>query len=155
MARVHYLHTPKKNRIREALLNRPPGVHKTDIFRRFKISHTTGYKILREPEEREGRTKYGPETRGRKKILSESDVQQIIRFVQTNGFDSRTIPYAALPAATGLEVECSSETVRRALKPYGFRFYQAYQKKHLSNKAKERRVEYARYILEEYPEKKD
>ena len=98
MGRVHYLTTPKKAKIREALLSRPPGVHKTDIFRRFNISHTTGYKILHEPEERECRTLCGPETRGRKKLLSESDVQQIVHFVENNGFDGRTVPYAALPA---------------------------------------------------------
>lgn len=157
MGRGH-LDTPTKSALREAIFHRRDGETKAQVFRRFNIYRRTAYRILNEPPKRKSR-RYAnsglPETRGRPKKLSESDVQQLVHFVENNGFDNRTIYYAALPAAAGLDVKYSGKTVRLTLKAHGFRFYKARQKQHLSEKAKARKVEYARHILEEYPKKED
>ena len=152
------LETPVKSAIREAIFRRRSNESKNDIFRQFGISKKTGYRILREPPKRMSRrlgNSIFPETRGRPKILSEFDVTEIVYFIENNGYDGRTIPYTALPAAAGIEKECSGETVRLALKTWGFRFCKACQKKALSDKAKERRVEYAETMLRRYPDNED
>lgn len=121
MGRGH-LDTPEKARIRASLLYRHDDEYKTDIFREFNISRSTGHRILREPEERQCRTFHNikgcQETRGRPKKLSDDDVQKLVQYIRTNSWkpDGRKPGYAALPAAAGLDVECSGETVRRALK---------------------------------------
>ncbi|KAK1829812.1 hypothetical protein QBC39DRAFT_332047 [Podospora conica] len=118
-----HLDTPEKARIKTALTLLDHDEFKSDIFREFNISRTTGYRILREPEERDWRTFHnipgGHETRGRKRKLSDDDdVQTLVRWIRANRWkpDGRKPGYAALPAAAGLDVECNGETVRRALK---------------------------------------
>jgi hypothetical protein len=87
MGRGH-LDTPEKARIREALFHRRQDEPKTAIFREFNISPNTGYRILREPPERQCRTFHNikgcQETRGRKKKLSDDDVQKLVQFIRTN-----------------------------------------------------------------------
>lgn len=129
-----HLDTPKKARIRYTLLHLHEDEYKTDIFREFNISRSTGYRIPKEPEERQCRTFHNikgcQETRGRPKKLSDDDVQKLVQYIRTNSWkpDGRKPGYAALPAAAGLDVECSGETVRRALKSsrkFSAHFYHA------------------------------
>lgn len=82
-------------------------------------------------------------------------MKTIESFIESNGFDGRTIPYAAIPAAAGLDLDVSAKTVRRALGSLNFRFFVACQKKWISPQHKERRMEYARTMLERYPDKED
>ncbi|KAK0751509.1 hypothetical protein B0T18DRAFT_402661 [Schizothecium vesticola] len=90
MGRGH-LDTPEKAQIREALFHRRQDEPKTDIFREFNTSRTTGYRILREPPERQCRTFHNikgcQETRGRPKKLSDDDVQKFVRFIRTTAGD--------------------------------------------------------------------
>ncbi|KAK3950962.1 hypothetical protein QBC32DRAFT_371544 [Pseudoneurospora amorphoporcata] len=61
------------------------------------------------------------ETRGRKKKLTPKALAILERFLESNGFDGRTIPWEGLPRAAGLDIEVSGETVRRAVKEMHFR----------------------------------
>lgn len=95
-----HLDTPKKARIRYTLLHLHEDEYKTDIFREFNISRSTGYRILKEPEERQCRIFHNikgcQETRGRPKKLSDDDVQKLVQYIRTNSWkpDGRKPGYA-------------------------------------------------------------
>lgn len=157
MSRQLHYSTPKKSRIRgtiEYLESRRIPHFKSDVFRFHGASYRSGWRALAEPEDRSFHSAF-LETRGRKKKISNQDLATLERFIENNGFDGRTIPYAGLPAAAGLDIDVSEATVRRALKDIDFRFCIACEKKYVSPRLKERRVEYARVMLEKYPEKED
>jgi hypothetical protein len=151
--------TPKKARVQGTIdyLETHNIYHtKSAVFRHFGVSNRTGWRHL--AEDASSRTYHNSvktDNRGRKKKLSNEDLATIERLIDNNGFDGRTIPWAGLPAAAGLDVEVSGETVRRAVKDLNFRMCLACPKKYLSPRHKERRLEYARTMLERYPEPKD
>ena len=155
----HHL-TPKKVRV-QALCDHYSKLGKKRyheaIFRECGVSHTAGWNILRQPREYDGRTFHStfPETRGRKKLISKEDLAVIERFIDTNSFDGRTVPWAGLPAAAGLDLEVSGETVRRAVKDLNMRMCVACERKWISTASKEKRMEYCRIMLEKYPEPRD
>lgn len=88
------------------------------LFEKYGVSKTQGWAILRENlDETDLRTSRNApgykETRGRKPLLSSADISKLERWIESNG---RTIPWEAIPAAAGLDIQCSGETVRRAMK---------------------------------------
>ncbi|EPE03389.1 hmg box protein [Ophiostoma piceae UAMH 11346] len=123
--------TPKKNRIQgicDFLDHKKIPYSHSDVFRFEGVSHTTGWKILREPRELEGRTFHSThaETRGRKRKLTDKDVDALADFVVKNdGHDARTLQWHRLPAEAGLDIDVSGETVRRHMRARGFRRCQA------------------------------
>ncbi|KAK4464679.1 hypothetical protein QBC42DRAFT_344554 [Cladorrhinum samala] len=135
----------------------PFNISKNDVFRFNGVSKAMGWKILSQPREIDGRTFYTAhnETRGRKKLITKEDLAKIERFIDSNGFDGRTVGWAGLPAAAGLDIDCSARTVYRAVKDINLYMYIACTKKYISPHAKERRVEYARVMLEKYLNKED
>ncbi|KAK3373629.1 hypothetical protein B0T24DRAFT_270882 [Lasiosphaeria ovina] len=92
---------------------------KTDLFKHFGVGKSRGYEIINEPEEFNERTFHSSfrETRGRKKLFDSEALATIEKFLESNGFDGRTVPYEALPAAAGLDINPppSARTVRRAV----------------------------------------
>ncbi|KAK4122584.1 hypothetical protein N657DRAFT_664494 [Parathielavia appendiculata] len=120
--------TPKKVRIQGAIdFLEAKGIphHKNDIFRFYGASRRSGWRALAEPREFDGRrlghTILRPEQRGRPSKLSASEFAVIERFIDNNGFDGHTVPWAGLPAAAGLDVDVCRETVRRAVKDLNLR----------------------------------
>jgi hypothetical protein len=132
---------------------------KTDLFQHFKVGCTQGYKILNESDKYGERTFYSSfkETRGRKKTIDSEALTIIERFLENNRFNGRTVPYAALPAAAGLDIDPlpSARTIQRAVGSLDFRFYITYYKQWNSARSKEKQVEFSRIILEKYPNKED
>lgn len=152
--------TPKKARIQgicDYLDAKGIPYHHSDVFRHERVSKTTGWKILRQSRDLEPRTFHSiyRETRGRRKKLTEEDLDVLEAFIIDNGYDSRTLRWQDLPAEAGLEVEVSGETVRRRLKEREFRRCQACQKEYVSPRLAERRQGYARVTLERYPQPED
>ncbi|KAH8763803.1 hypothetical protein F5883DRAFT_422638, partial [Diaporthe sp. PMI_573] len=149
--------TPKKNRLIGAIeyaesLRQP--YFKSDILKQFGFSHNAGWKALREGHSNTThRTFAFRETRGRKKLLSDEALIVLERFIESEGFDSRTTPWAAMPAAAGLNLDPSPSglTIQRALKSRDFRFCVACQKRWISSKLEDIREEYCRQMLEKYP----
>ncbi|KAK4120605.1 hypothetical protein N657DRAFT_701208 [Parathielavia appendiculata] len=125
--------TPKKAKVEGAVefleANKIPHF-KSDVFKQFGVTHPTGWRYLREAESYGSRTYHSafPDRRGRKSKTSDRDLATIECFIESNDFDGRTVPYAALPAAAGLDLDVSARTVRRAVGSLDFRFYVAYQK---------------------------
>ena len=152
--------TPKKARIQgtcDFLDAKGIFYSHNDIFRFHRVCKTSGWKALRESRDFDSRTFHSTfaETRGRKKKLSQNDLKRLEQFLESNGFDGRTITWDSLPAAAGLDVEVSGETVRRALKTIGFRRCIACQKAWVSKDLADRRKAYAQTMLDRYPNKED
>lgn len=81
---------------------------RSDIFRQFKFSQRSGWRTLREAESNPSHRKHHnafEEARGRKKLLSDEDLAVLERFIESEGFDARTMPWEAMPAAAGLDCD--------------------------------------------------
>jgi hypothetical protein len=161
MGLTHLL-TPKKVRIQatcDFLDKHRIAYSHNDVFRFHGTSKRTGWRILSEPRMLDGRTHHSlyPKTdaRGRKQKITREMLAQIERFIDSNGFDGRTVPWAGLPAAAGLDIQVSGRTVQRAVKDLNLRMCIACEKKYTSPRLRERRCEYARTMLERYPDSKD
>lgn len=142
--------TPKKNRLIGAVqyANTLQGQHfRSNIFQQFDFKKSTGWKTLREehPNHRTFNNAF-KETRGRKKALSNANLAILERFIESKGYDARTTPWAAMPAAASLDLNSapSGRIVQRALKSRNFRFYVACQKSWILSKLKDIREEYCR-----------
>ncbi|KAK3956948.1 hypothetical protein QBC32DRAFT_394140 [Pseudoneurospora amorphoporcata] len=124
--------TPRRNRAIGTILHYQKAgkpCNKTAIFRENGIGKTQGFLALKRYYENngkdDGRTFHNAsnfkETRGRKKKFTPKALAILERFLESHGFDGRTIPWEGLPRAAGLDIEVSGETVRRAVKEMHFR----------------------------------
>ena len=153
--------TPKKARVQGtiAYLEAHGIPHfKSRIFQFHGMSKASGWRALQQPGEEDCRTYhsvYPEDRRGRKRKITPEILSQIERFIDNNGFDGRTVSWAGIPAALGLDVEVHGETIRRAVKDVNLRMCIACEKKYISPRLCERRVEYARVMLERYPDSED
>lgn len=159
---VHYYHhdTPKRARVKGAVAyaQRIQDVHGIpinyrDIFRTCQVSKTRGYQILKEVD----RTFHNAceETRGRKKLLSQEDLDKIEELLWSEGFEARRLTYTQLVAAAGIDKEVCSRTVRRALGTRDWRKCIACPRSFVSARHAEQREEFARKSLEIRPAKED
>lgn len=133
------------------------GYH-NEAFRMFGFGKSSGWAALRDPDDETGgassHTPYD-ETRGRKKLLSSEDLAKLESLIESEGFDGRTTPWAAMPAAAGLDIQCSGETIRRAMKTRDFRICISCQKQYVSPQLAATREEHSRRMLEKYPDPAD
>jgi hypothetical protein len=156
-----HLLTPKKARIQgtcDYLDKKGIKYSHNDVFNFHNTSKRTGWRILSQPRIQDARTyhsTYRFDTRGRKRKISPEILAQIERFIDDNGFDGRTVPWAGIPAAMGLDLNVSGETIRRAVKDLNLRMCIACEKRYTSPHLRERRSEYARVMLERYPQPQD
>lgn len=136
----------------------PQRYFRSDIFKQFGFRKIAGWRALREahPDHRTFSNAF-EETRGRLKALSDEDFAIFEKFLESEGFDGRTTPWAAMPAAAGLDLdsEPSGRTIQRALKTRDFRFCVACQKSWISSKLEDVREEYCRCMLEKYSRSED
>ncbi|KAF3769371.1 hypothetical protein M406DRAFT_65645 [Cryphonectria parasitica EP155] len=147
--------TPKKNKLQGACeFNDAHGIpyFKSDAFRHFGFSKSSGWAALREPEQRNGRTFHSTysETRGRRRLIDNQRLAQLERFLESDGFDARITSWEAMPAAAGLDIEVSGRTVHRMLGTRSWRFCIACSKTWISPQLKETREKYCRGLLEKY-----
>ncbi|KAK4096906.1 hypothetical protein N658DRAFT_501080 [Parathielavia hyrcaniae] len=164
----HYHSTPKKCRVQRTIdflrstgqLGQGKLFTKEQVFRFHRVGHTTSHQILRNAnanpslDPRAFHSNY-VDTRGRKKKLNREALIQIERCIEQGGFDSRTLPWEAIPSAAGLDIDVSGRTVRRALRELNFRCCIACERQYRSQASKDNQVEYSRAMLEQYPEPKD
>ncbi|KAL2126288.1 hypothetical protein VTI74DRAFT_1240 [Chaetomium olivicolor] len=127
---IQHHSTPKKCRVQGTIdflrstsqLGQGKLFTKEQVFRHHNVSHSAGYRILGQPSVLDPRT-FHPnylDTRGRKKKLNREALIQIERCIEQGVFDGRTLPWEAIPSATGLDIEVSSRTVRRAVRELNF-----------------------------------
>ncbi len=162
--KMGFLHhkTPTKSRVQGAVQHSEylkarygQTYTKADIFRSLGVSSTRGWAIIRDYERTFHNNPFTDETRGRKKKLSDEDIDTLERFLWQNGVEGRTLPYQALLMEAGIEAEVSDITIRRALGTRDWGKCIACQRGFVSHKLAERRVEEARKSLELRPHKRD
>ncbi|CAG8954511.1 hypothetical protein HYFRA_00004424 [Hymenoscyphus fraxineus] len=138
-----------------------------DIFKFCGVSETRGYAIIQEKEGQlpaTARTFHNDprkeETRGSKSQLTEEHLKKLEDLITSNGFDGRALSWDAL--AEELEVPgrkegtyLSGKTIQRHMRERGWKHCIACRKHWLSDDTCDRRVEWAKYMLEKYPEKED
>lgn len=157
----HHCTTPQKARIQGTVdFLKAKGIpfHYNDVFRYHGARESAGYAALREPREINARTFHSAfnETRGQQKNkLSEKDLDILEASLWEHKFDARTIPWGAMPAAAGLDVEVSGRTVQRAMGQRDWRKCIACSRSYVSPRQAQKREEYARIMLEKYPRKED
>ncbi|KLU84428.1 WD repeat-containing protein [Magnaporthiopsis poae ATCC 64411] len=89
-----------------------------DVFRWAGISKSSDWDILAQDRTLDPRTFHSNflESRGRKRLFSETDIQKMEQAITDNGWGDRTLDWAALPAAAGLEIQASVDTIRTTMK---------------------------------------
>jgi len=154
--------TPKKARVQGAYnfalhQKRVYGVpfFKADIFRANDVSHCRGYKILDNYQRTFHNNPFVDETRGRKKIFSDEDVDKMEKVIWDHGIEGRMLSYQALLMEAGVDKDVSTRTIQRALGQRDWRRCVACTRSFVNNKLAEKRVEEARKSLECRPEPKD
>jgi hypothetical protein len=85
------------------------------LFNYFGMSHRTGNWILDGEDRRLHNSEFREEMRGRDLIFSEADIQKIEKLLYDGGYKARSLPWAALPNAAGVDFDDCGRTVRNAL----------------------------------------
>jgi transposase len=154
--------TPKKARVQGALefarfqeLHYGTPFYKNDIFRAMGVSKSMGYRILNDSERTFHNNPFADDTRGRKKKLSEEDLDKTEELIWNNGIEGRRLGNQALLMESGVEVECSDRTILRALGQRDWRRCVACQRSFVDEKLMKRRVEEAQTSLNVRPNPAD
>ncbi|KAL8359971.1 hypothetical protein RB598_008355 [Gaeumannomyces tritici] len=156
------LSTPKKARVQAVCdfldTEKRPYSHNA-VFRWAGVSKRSGWRILSQARAVDPRTYHSlnptTDTRGRKKLFSANDIRKMTSTLESHGFDGRTLRWADLPAAAGLDIQASERTIQRAMQGAQFRRCLACHKSYVNPRLAERRCEYARHMLEKYPMPQD
>ncbi|KAI1751710.1 hypothetical protein F4782DRAFT_503992 [Xylaria castorea] len=91
------------------------------LFEYTGVTHATGYRVLKSTNRR-----LCDETRGRPRALTEAHIDQIIEFIEREGWEARCLPWINLCDAAGLEFPTLSKppsvpTIRKALYTRGWK----------------------------------
>ena len=111
---------------------------KRRISREFNIPHTTVLRILKSESPR--RTRPSART-GRPRKISERELRRVIRHIRRS-YNNRKLPYAQVARECGLN--CSGQTVRRALARVGYHKCKACPKPFINKKQRKQRLAWAR-----------
>lgn len=161
-AGVHFYHhdTPKKARVKGAVAFAQRQKERygqdfsyNEIFETCQVSRTRGFEIVKSFD----RTFHNAceETRGRKKILTDIDLDKIEKLLWSEGFEARRLTYSQLLPAAGIDKEVHPQTIQRALGTRHWRKCIACPRAFVSRHHAEQRVEFARKSLEKRPAKED
>ncbi|KAL6806435.1 hypothetical protein GGI42DRAFT_282163 [Trichoderma sp. SZMC 28013] len=120
-AHRHHLDTPTKARVKGAVafaqFQKQRYGHDfsyQDIFRSFQVSKSRGYEILKSSSDRTFHNEF-EETRGRKKLLTDEDIEKLKKLIWSEDFEARGLTWSQLLPAAGIDKQISLSTVRRAL----------------------------------------
>lgn len=125
-----------------------------NVFCFFGVCHTVGWKILREGNPRRHHNQPGVrEQRGRKKIITDEQMKEMERIIETEGISGRALTWEQLGMEVG--VEASGRTIQRAMGTLNYRKCLVCRKGWVDSGTVERRLAFAKLMLERYPEKND
>lgn len=148
--------TSKKARIKgafEFLEAKKLPYRKNDLFAHFEVSKATGYRILAEES---SRTRHNnpeiPETRGRKRKLSEAGLDKLEDLYDEEGFEAKQLSWASAIAEAGVDTDASNHAISRAAATRGLYKRLAAEVAYKSEAEGNRRVAYAEKALSFRPE---
>ncbi|KAH8645497.1 hypothetical protein BX600DRAFT_519508 [Xylariales sp. PMI_506] len=114
------------------------------LFKHFGVPEATGRRILQEQTRAPQGNEYVNENRGRKRILSEEDIQKIENFLYYGGCEGRRLPWEALPGAAGVDYQGTSRTTQKTIQHKDWRKCTECAKGWISADHAQRRVEAAK-----------
>ena len=124
------------------------------IIRYNGLSHSTGWRIIRSRNPRRlNHDSTQKERRGRKSIITPEHMKEMERILENEGIEGRALTWAQLGMEVGLD--CHGDTIKRAMEDMNYRKCIACQRGWVNQKTAQRRLEWARYMLEKYPEPDD
>ena len=157
---IREIETPKKAKIKGAAeFMDAKGITylHSDLFRFYGVNKQQGWAILSDKSDESSRRHYNrqtsPEKRGRKALLSPSQVRQADRFLQDVGWDARVLTWPQL--AQELDFGVSGRTLQRALGSLEYSKCIACTKGWVSQRCAKIRVKHAETLLALKPEPQD
>lgn len=129
-------------------------VNKSAIFRHFGLSRSQGYAALNLPSLKRNDPGW-EETRGRPSKISEEDQQKMEGVLWDENAQNTPLNWTTLAEQAGVTVTCNTRTMHRTLGTLGYRRCLNCGRSVVHKKARDRRVEYARRMLEAYPQPQD
>lgn len=149
--------TPKKAMVRGTisyLESQGLPVNKSAIFRHFDLSRSQGYAALSVPASKRNDPEW-EETRGRPLKISEEDQQKMEKILWNDAYINVNLNWHGLAKEAGVEVDVNPRTLHRTMGTLGYRRCLGCPRTWVHKKAREKRVEYARRMLEAYPHPQD
>jgi hypothetical protein len=124
---------------------------KISVFKLFGVSKARGWQILRDEENRRRFSVQNrpQEPRGRKPLLTPTDIRKMERIIEDADFESRSMTWDTLAYEAGLDV--SPHTVQRAMGTLNYHKCIACKKGWVNKASATRRIEYAQVMLQRYP----
>uniref|UniRef100_A0A8H7N5Q7 Tc1-like transposase DDE domain-containing protein n=1 Tax=Bionectria ochroleuca TaxID=29856 RepID=A0A8H7N5Q7_BIOOC len=154
MERSHH-DTPKRARFKgtaEYLEAKNIPYFKTDLCSHFEIPRRTGYRILESVSTRTRHNNPGlPETRGRKRKLSEADLDRLEDFCDEEEFEATSITWEGVAIEAGLEADVCGRTLQKAAQTRQLYKRLAQQVEFKNQQEYTRRFEYAKEALYKRP----
>ena len=132
-------HLPEPDRWRIIFLKEENGLNPTQIARKMKIGRDTVYDTLNRYEETG--TVHDRPGRGRKRILSTKEEKKVVKKARKIGATQTARQFSAN------NNKISRQTVGRVMKKYYFFYLKRKKIQKLKKKDKERRMEYAREMI--------
>lgn len=149
--------TPKKAMVRGTisyLESQGLPVNKSAIFRHFDLSRSQGYAALSLPASRRNDPEW-EETRGRPSKISEADQRKMELILWDERYEGVNLNWTGLAKEAGVEMECNQRTLHRTMGTLGYRKCLTCGRSWVHKRTRERRAEYARRMLDAYPQDTD
>ncbi|KID72908.1 uncharacterized protein G6M90_00g004620 [Metarhizium brunneum] len=144
--------TPKKAMVRGTigyLESQGLPVNKSAIFRHFGLSRSQGYAALSGSAPKRSDPEW-EETRGRPSKLSDEDQQKLESILWDEAYEDVYLNWAGLAKHAGVEMGCNPRTMHRAMGTLGYRRCLGCGRGWVNKKLRERRVEWARRMLDAF-----
>lgn len=149
--------TPKKAMVRGTisyLESQGLPVNKSAIFRHFDLSRSQGYAALSLPASKRNDPEW-EETRGRPTKVTEADQQKMESVLWDEQYEDADLNWAGLAETANVEIACNPRTLHRTMGTLGYRRCLGCARCLVHSKCREKRVEYARRMLDAYPQVHD
>ncbi|KAH8173693.1 HMG box protein [Sarocladium implicatum] len=129
-------------------------VNKSAIFRHFGLSRSQGYAALNLPSLKRNDPGW-EETRGRPSKITDEDQQRMETVLWDERYQDTPLSWTSLAEHAAVTMTCNTRTMHRTLGTLGYRRCLNCGRSVAHKKSREKRVEYARRMLEAYPQPQD
>lgn len=129
-------------------------VTKHEIFKLFKVSPATGYRMLSDQAQNASNSTNSTTRRGRPSTISADDIHRIEQLISEHGWDSRTMTWDQLAQQCHIE-NLKGSTLRQHMKQWNWSRCIACKRGWVNEYTAKQRVEYAKAMLQRYPNPED
>lgn len=129
-------------------------VNKTAIFKHFELTRSQGYAAINTPSSLRNDPEW-EERRGRPSKISDEDQQKMENVLWDTAFEDVSLNWQGLARHAGLGIAVTKRTLHRTMGTLGYRRCIGCGRSSVNIKAREKRVEWARKMLETMPSADD